>query len=221
MHTKPATMPSTMAPIGPAKPDAGVTATRPATAPEAPPSRLGLPLATFSASIQASAAAAVATKVLIMASAAVPLASSAEPALKPNQPTHSSAAPTSVMVSECGGIASLPKPTRLPTSRQPTKPAMPELMCTTVPPAKSSAPHWKAKPALAATASRLPARRPWRQPCRGGQRLGSRDGGARAGPVPDHVRDREVDERGPQRDEQHDGGELHALGHRARRSAPA
>ena len=142
-----------MAPIGPAKPDAGVTATRPATAPEAPPSRLGLPLATFSANIQASAAAAVATKVLIMASAAVPLASSAEPALKPNQPTHSSAAPIRVMVSECGGIASLPKPTRLPTMRAPISPAMPELMCTTVPPAKSSAPHWKARPALAVTAS--------------------------------------------------------------------
>ena len=30
---------------------------------------------------------------------------------------------------------------------------MPELMCTTVPPAKSSAPHWKARPALAGTAS--------------------------------------------------------------------
>ena len=36
------------------------------------------------------------------ASAAMPLASSAEPALKPNQPTHSSEAPTIVRVSECG-----------------------------------------------------------------------------------------------------------------------
>src|SRR5690349_22597948 len=96
IHTKPATMPSTMAPIGPAKPEAGVTATRPATAPEAAPSRLGLPLCIFSASIQANAAAAVATKVLVIARAAVPAASSAEPALKPNQPTHSSEAPTSV-----------------------------------------------------------------------------------------------------------------------------
>src|SRR6185436_9362883 len=106
IHMKPATIPSTMAPIGPANPAAGVTATRPATAPEAPPSRLGLPLATFSATIQASAAAAVATKVLIMASAAVPLASNAEPALNPNQPTHSRDAPIRVMVSECGGMAS-------------------------------------------------------------------------------------------------------------------
>ena len=61
-----------------------------------------------SANIQDSAAAAVATKVLIMASAAPPLASRLEPALKPNQPTHSSEAPIMVMVSECGGISSLP-----------------------------------------------------------------------------------------------------------------
>src|SRR5215831_11912490 len=153
MHAMPATRPSTTAPIGPENPDAGVTATRPATAPDAPPSRLGLPLLTLSASIHASAAAAVATKVLIMASAAVPLASSAEPALKPNQPTQSSAAPMSVMVSEWGGMASRPNPTRLPTSRAPMKPAIPELMWTTVPPAKSIAPHWKASPALADTAS--------------------------------------------------------------------
>ena len=108
MHTKPATRPSTIAPIGPAKPEAGVTATKPATAPEAAPSRLGLPLKIFSASNQASAAAAVATKVLIIAKVAVPPASSAEPALKPNQPTHSSEAPISVIVSEWGGIASRP-----------------------------------------------------------------------------------------------------------------
>jgi hypothetical protein len=31
---------------------------------------------------------------------------------------------------------------------------MPELMCTTVPPAKSSAPHWLARPALACTVAK-------------------------------------------------------------------
>ena len=72
------------------------------------PSTEGLPLTIHSANIQASAAAAVATKVLIMASAAPPLASRFEPALKPNQPTHSSEAPIMVMVSECGAISSLP-----------------------------------------------------------------------------------------------------------------
>ena len=46
----------------------------------------------------------------------MPLAAPAEPALKPNQPTHSSEAPTMVSVSECGVNASRPKPTRLPTT---------------------------------------------------------------------------------------------------------
>ena len=46
---------------------------------------------------------------------AVPLAAPAEPALKPNQPTHRSDAPTIVRVIECGMKASLPRPIRLPT----------------------------------------------------------------------------------------------------------
>ena len=36
------------------------------------------------------------------------LASRLEPTLKPNQPTHSSEAPTMVSVTLCGGIAALP-----------------------------------------------------------------------------------------------------------------
>ena len=71
------------------------------------PSSEGLPLTTHSTNIQDSAAAAVATMVLTKASAVVPLASRFEPALKPNQPTHSSEAPIMVMVSECGGIGFL------------------------------------------------------------------------------------------------------------------
>ena len=78
---------------GSTKPEAGVIATRPATAPEAAPSTLGLPLTIHSANIQASAAAAVATWVAVIAMPARPLAATAEPALKPNQPTHSSEAP--------------------------------------------------------------------------------------------------------------------------------
>ena len=97
-----------MEPIGPAKPAAGVTATRPAMAPETMPSSDGLPLAPHSTRNQATAAAAVATKVLTMASAAVPFASRLEPALKPNQPTQSSEAPIMVMVSEWGASRSRP-----------------------------------------------------------------------------------------------------------------
>src|SRR5580704_8643644 len=89
----PAATPMTMAPPGRTKPDAGVIATRPATAPEAAPSTDGLPLAIHSANIQPRAAAAVAICVTVIAMPARPLAATAEPALKPNQPTHSSEAP--------------------------------------------------------------------------------------------------------------------------------
>ena len=106
-QTNAATAPSTIAPSGPELPAAGVTATRPATMPEQKPSAEPLWPASCSASIQASAAAAVATKVLIIARPAEPLASSAEPALKPNQPTHSRPVPIMVIVSECGGIGSV------------------------------------------------------------------------------------------------------------------
>ncbi|MCY1286502.1 hypothetical protein D9M69_369710 [compost metagenome] len=92
----PEARPITIAPIGPQVPAAGVMATRPATTPEAMPRALGLPWVIHSANIQPSAAAAVATWVTSMAMPALPLAAAAEPALKPNQPTHSSAAPTRV-----------------------------------------------------------------------------------------------------------------------------
>ena len=60
-------------------------------------------------------AQAVARKVLTKASVAEFPASRAEPALKPNQPIHSNAAPIMVIGRLCGVIASLPKPMRLPT----------------------------------------------------------------------------------------------------------
>ncbi len=107
-QAKPATKPMTIAPIRPTLPQAGVIATRPATAPDAAPSIEALPLNSASPMHQASTAAAVAEKVLMKASTAVLPASSAEPALKPNQPTHSSEAPTMVRVSECGVNDSLP-----------------------------------------------------------------------------------------------------------------
>ena len=68
-------------------------ATRPATAPEMMPSTDGLPRVAHSANIHDSAAAAVANWVTAIAMPALALAPPAEPALKPNQPTHSSEAP--------------------------------------------------------------------------------------------------------------------------------
>src|SRR5271166_22937 len=99
----PTTRPRTIDPIGPAKPEAGVIATRPATAPEIMPSRDGLPLTSHSVNIQPRVAAAVATMVFTKASEAIPFDSRFEPALKPNQPTHSNEAPIIDMVMECGG----------------------------------------------------------------------------------------------------------------------
>src|SRR5262249_50251840 len=136
-HTTPAASPMTKAPGMPTLHAAGVIATRPATAPEAAPSIDGLPLKIHSAKIQDSTAHAVARYVLTKASEAEPFASSALPALKPNQPNHRSDAPTIVSVRLCGAIDSRPRPMRLPSTYAPTRPATPELMCTTVPPAKS------------------------------------------------------------------------------------
>src|SRR5262249_62049875 len=96
------------APVAAEQPAAGGGARRPATAPDSAPSTEGWPLMIHSANIHDSAAAAVATKELVMASAAPPEASRLDPALKPNQPTQSSEAPIMVMVSECGAIRSLP-----------------------------------------------------------------------------------------------------------------
>jgi hypothetical protein len=92
----PATAPSISAPPGPMVPAAGVIATRPATAPEAMPSTLARRWMIHSTPIQPSAAAAVAICVTSIAMPAVPLAATADPALKPNQPSHNMLAPIKV-----------------------------------------------------------------------------------------------------------------------------
>src|ERR687896_1554197 len=91
----PATKPSTIAAHGSMKPQAGVTATSPATAPEAMPSEVGAPSLNFSTRIQAPAATAGAIWVFMKASALVPSTPISEPALNPNQPNHRIAAPSS------------------------------------------------------------------------------------------------------------------------------
>src|SRR5271166_1450117 len=103
----PAATPMIKAPRGSTKPDAGVIATRPATAPEMIPSTLGFPLTIHSANIQARAAVAVAIWVTVIAMPALPLAAVADPALKPNQPTHSREAPVTLSTRLCGGIGSV------------------------------------------------------------------------------------------------------------------
>src|SRR5438067_1724480 len=130
----PAATPIASEPTGPTKPDAGVIATRPATAPVQMPMTVGLPRTAHSTNIQVSAATAVAICVTVIAMPATTLLATAEPALKPNQPTHNSEAPMKVSTMLCPGPVSL----RLPRHSAAIRPAVPELTCTTVPPAKSS-----------------------------------------------------------------------------------
>src|SRR5687767_9290386 len=100
----PATAPMRIEAIGVTNPAAGVMATRPATAPEAAPSTVGLPRELHSVNIHPSAAAAAPVLVVRKAWAARPLAPSALPALKPNHPNHSRLAPITVNGKLCGGI---------------------------------------------------------------------------------------------------------------------
>src|SRR5215212_9886520 len=121
------------------KPHAGVITTRPATAPEQKPRILGLPLNMYSAIAQTNDATAVAMVVVMKALAATPSAATALPALNPYQPTQSIPVPIIHSTMLCGGIGSLPKPSRLPRIKQRTSADQPDDMCTTVPPAKSIA----------------------------------------------------------------------------------
>src|SRR5262245_38020887 len=147
----PAAKPITIADSGVTKPEAGVIATSPATAPDAAPSMVGLPVLNHSATIQPSAARDAAVCVTTKALVARPPALSADPALNPNQPTHSMDAPMTANGRLCGGVATFPKPERFPMISTATRAEIPEEMCTTVPPAKSSAPIVRSQPPVPQT----------------------------------------------------------------------
>src|SRR5277367_4831147 len=100
--------------IGVTKPEAGVIATSPATQPEIAPSAEGLPCRFHSAALQPIAAAAAPKCVATNAEVASVPELSAEPALNPNQPTHSKHAPIKLSTTECGGIGTFGYPSRLP-----------------------------------------------------------------------------------------------------------
>ena len=91
----PAISPMASAPSGLTAPQAGVMATRAEMSPEAAPMLLALPNLTRSTSAQTRRPAAPATSVFRKTTDAECPAVRAEPALKPNQPAHSSPAPTS------------------------------------------------------------------------------------------------------------------------------
>ena len=92
------------------------------------------------------AAAAAEVLVVTKALAAIPFAARAEPALKPNHPNHSSAAPMTVVGMLCGSMGSVPNPRRAPMTRATARAETPAVMCTTIPPAKSRAPIWASHP---------------------------------------------------------------------------
>ena len=79
-------------------------AARPAMAPVAKPSALGLPFLSHSIKIHVSAATLGEIWVTTTAIAACPFAAKALPPLKPNHPTQSIAVPTRFMVMLCGGM---------------------------------------------------------------------------------------------------------------------
>src|SRR4051812_6904455 len=91
-----------MALIGPMNPAAGVTATRPTTIAVAQPTAVGFLSRSMSRKVHATSVPAGASMVVAKASAAIPFAASALPALNPNQPNHSSPAPSSVNGTLCG-----------------------------------------------------------------------------------------------------------------------
>src|SRR4030067_3668432 len=100
--------PMMMADTGPTKPDAGVMATSPATAPDAAPRTVGLPRYAHWAIIHERAAAAVEICVTTKALVAREPDATALPPLKPNQPNQRSAAPRRVMVRLWGVLGSSP-----------------------------------------------------------------------------------------------------------------
>src|SRR5687767_7482121 len=91
-----------MALIGPTRPAAGVMATRPTTIAVAQPTAVDLRERATSSSVQTTKVPAGASIVAVKASAAIGLAASALPALKPNQPNQSTPAPSSVNGTLCG-----------------------------------------------------------------------------------------------------------------------
>src|SRR6185436_13885886 len=138
--------PSAIAPIGLMKPAAGVTATRPTTIAVAAPTAVGLPDRNVSRNVHITSVAAGASIVVTNARPAMPLAATALPALKPNHPNQSRPAPSSTNGTLCGSSDDDGYSCRLPTTMAATSAATPALTCTTVPPAKSSAPILASQP---------------------------------------------------------------------------
>ena len=117
-----------MAGIGPTKPDAGVIATNPATAPDEAPTRFGFSPNILAIVIHVTIDAEAAIFVTTNAFTASVLTANALPALNPNQPNHNIPAPNSTKGVLCGLISSFPNPSRGPKIIAVAKAATPELI---------------------------------------------------------------------------------------------
>src|SRR5262245_37289720 len=135
-----------MALNGLTNPAAGVTATRPTTMAVAAPTAVDLPLRIQSSSVQTTSVPAGASIVVVNAKPAMPFAAIALPALNPNHPNQSKPAPRSTKGTLCGIRPAFLKSRRGPTASTAASAATPALTCTTVPPAKSSAPIFASQP---------------------------------------------------------------------------
>src|SRR5689334_9519448 len=138
--------PSAIALIGLMKPAAGVIATNPTTIAVAAPTAVGFRDRAASRNVHTRSVAAGAIIVVTKARPAIGLAASALPALNPNHPNHKRPAPRSVKGTLCGSSEDDGYSRRLPTTMAATNAAMAALTCTTVPPAKSRAPHCESHP---------------------------------------------------------------------------
>src|SRR5260370_13668926 len=123
--------------MGVTRPEAGVIATRPATAPEIAPRAVTRPPRIHSAALQPMAAAAAPKWVAMNAEVARVPALRAEPALNPNHPTQSKHAPIKLRTTECGGIGSRGESSRLPPYNTVASADTPKGMWTAGPPAQS------------------------------------------------------------------------------------
>src|ERR1700754_1012187 len=106
----PAITPMTMPCQGATKPEAGVMVPRPATAPEIMPSTDGFRRADHSIAPQVSAPEQAARWVAMIAITAREFAASADPPLKPNQPTHSNPVPPTESDRSNGDRFGVPEP---------------------------------------------------------------------------------------------------------------
>ena len=115
-------------------------------APVAMPTRVGLRKRIHSTTIHVKAAVAAEMWVTVMAMPAAASAATALPALNPNQPTQSMAAPIITIPGLWGGRISSGKPRRLPSIAAITRAETPQVRWTTSPPAKSCTPRSASQP---------------------------------------------------------------------------